>query len=79
VQNHAAACRRQQPSFLLYRLGMERRQLPDRRRVTRSGRRATDPHDMTVITLRQQLERLDALIQRLVDEIQVLTATLRKP
>jgi len=58
---------------------MERRQIPDRRRVTRSGRRATDPHDVSVTTIRQELERLDTLIQRLVDMIQALTATLRKP
>jgi len=57
----------------------ERRQIPDRRQVARSGRRATDPHEMSLTNIRQQLEQLDTRIQRLIDLIQVLTASLHKP
>ena len=59
----------------------KRRATRDRRRKPLSGRRDSDPtaEDRTVADeTREELGRVKTVLQRLVDAVQTLTATLRK-
>jgi hypothetical protein len=66
---------------------MEKRRQSDRRRVSRSGRRATDPHPepllietrREVAQLKDVVARLKEVVQKLADALQALTASRRKP
>ena len=61
---------------------MDKRRQPNRRRrrVSRNGRRARDPHPESIaIETRQEVARLKAIVQKLVDAVQALTASRRKP
>jgi hypothetical protein len=60
----------------------ERRATPDRRHKPLGGRRDSDPtaEDRTVAyETRQELGRIRTVLQKLVDAMQSLTGTLRKP
>ncbi len=53
----------------------------ERRRNTLSGRRATDPQadERSSLTgMRQEITRLKAVIEVLIDAVQALTATIRR-
>jgi hypothetical protein len=59
----------------------EKRKSPERRRLTRSGRRASDPQPNLCICLetRKEVARLSAVVQILTDAVQALTAAQKKP
>jgi hypothetical protein len=60
----------------------ERRATSDRRRKPLSGRRDSDPRteDPTLAyETRQELGRIRTVLQKLVDAVQTLIGTLRKP
>jgi hypothetical protein len=59
----------------------ELRKLSDRRQLTRSGRRTTDPQPVQCfcIETRQEVARLRSVVQVLADAVQALTATRDKP
>ena len=65
------------------RLSMiERRVIADRRQKTRSGRRHSDPQPENRTSsdeTRRELAQLKTVIGKLLDEVQALTATVRKP
>jgi hypothetical protein len=61
---------------------MERRVTADRRQKTRSGRRHSDPQPENRTSsdeTRRELAQLKTVIGKLLDEVQALTATVRKP
>jgi hypothetical protein len=53
----------------------------DQRRVTRNGRRATDvqPVESFYVETTRELSRLKTVVQALVDAVQALTGSQRKP
>ena len=60
----------------------ERRATPDRRHKPLSGRRDSDPRaeDPTLAyETRQELGRIRTVLQKLVDTVQALVGTMRKP
>jgi hypothetical protein len=60
---------------------MVERRTRERRRNTLSGRRATDPQadERNGLTgMRQEITRLKAVIEVLIDAVQALTATIRR-
>ena len=73
--------------LLLLWMSMEKRRTPDRRRHSRSGRRATDPQAeplliatrREVAQLKDVVVRLKDVVQKLSDTVQALTASRHKP
>jgi hypothetical protein len=68
-------------------MSMDNRRTPDRRRQSRSGRRASDPHLEPLLTetrrevaqLKDVVARLKDVVQNLADAVQALTGARRKP